>query len=259
MNTKEILKSRKIISDNIGEIIKNQLKDKNQLNLFYNEDVLLKLTQKTKLSNIEMLERERNYLGVIFSIDYLADSIIFLDLLKIPRISNANLNSDNTISAIAVCISKKEVVSKTGRIYYVIEFGDSIRKIKIKLYDRNIYSKLNVKDTYIIKLSKKSYYKNEDFFILIKHMNLTKKKLNEIFINPIILTNEDLSIKKNKEKAREFIFYMNKLMTQKTDGNEIKGIFKIGDNISSTYKIKFNIEIYNNLKNNFNFNFKYQI
>lgn len=254
--SKETLMNRQIIADNVQELIIKGSEDKNQLNLFSDIDELVELRKKQELTYLEILEKEREALGIILSVDYLRNSTMFIDLLRINRLSSANLNNRNE-DAIAICISKIEEISRKGHKFYTVEFGDSIRKINVRIYNPNIYNNIIIGDTYAIKISSESYYKDNSFFSLIRYMNLDNKKLSDIFTEPIALENYNDDLTKDKEKALDFIIYISELIDKATDDNYVNMFVNTPHSKSTIYKIKFDNEIYNYFLNNFNFTFKY--
>lgn len=250
----QTLINRQLIADNAVELLNSKkTENENQLELFSDDiNVNIELQLKRKMSALEILELEREALGgIILSVNYLSEADVFIDLLKFKKISE--INYESTINLlIGICISKKQMLSKRGSIYYEIEIGDSNMKLKTLTYSMDECNKLIVGDLYIFKIKVIRYRDDKSPLILLNHKNIVKNTIKSIINRTITIIDEDAAIKKDRKLSCQFLQYMSYLTEGATDENGIDIFFKAGSFESKKMKIKFNNNIYKKLITNFN-------
>jgi DNA polymerase III alpha subunit len=253
---KDMLLKRQAINDNVTKILSSSNVDVNQMSLFDNTSNGLIELHTTKQSNyVELLEAERDRLGLVLSVDYLQRAKVLIDLIKLKPVSQIE-SSTGIMPIIGVCVSIEASITKNGKQFYKIYIADSTRKIEVITYSKTISSQFVIGELYMLVIRINNFY-NDNFILLLRHKVINENKLGSIFKSNIKLHNIYNVLYNNKKLSDEFLMYLINL-TEEADGeNSVKLDIMKDEEVKKTLDIKFDNEVYEKFINYFNFKITY--
>ena len=242
------LKNRKMVTSNLEKMLKSVTgKNKLQTSLFDAEPVEIKLDQPAVISPLELLEQERDTLGLVASVEYIRSDNMVTELFGMKRLSDSDFSTKVGMS-IAICLGFKSEMSSYGPRYFVV-FGDSIIKIDVQVPEGAQYSLL-IGELYNIKYTQRQSGK-ETYFKLIKSRKFNRYTNGNNFKNGYLSISSEGN---DKSKLNEFVAYI-KMLENKDDG--VKALFNYGRSSFKT-RLLMDCEIYDRLKNYFKLDIKWK-
>jgi hypothetical protein len=241
----EILNLRQGLVDNYDSLLKSLPSNKAQVSLFEDEPSFeYELTPKTYMTNVEMLEREREVLSLVASVEYVKHNTMFAELLNIPRISETDRMADK-VKAVAVCVAKGTEEGKWGPVY-TASFADSFLRIEIEV-DLTSQNNFRIGDLYLINYTQFNTSKPYAKYKLLRAFKASRLYNHRLFTKgKLIATSAPNYDKLNK--GNEFVSYIKSI---ESDVGGIKIEFKHNEKILKT-KVLLDDEIYDHLTNYFN-------